>query len=239
MPGKTNASENWGLICSRLYDFDIREGITSFVNPYSMLQLQDKQNLAEKVDYWYIDGISLVRLVNLLLNKKVKRFSFDDTSIAPVVFAHVRKHQLSLALIGTEKKWIEKTVAAIENKFGVKVNFYRDGFFDSDDDRAKTLETIKEQQIQVVVCGMGTPRQESFLAELKDKGWKGYGFTCGGYLHQIAGKADYYPRFFDRLNIRWIYRIWDEPKLISRYAFKYPVFFFKFLFFAASEKNIK
>lgn len=203
-----------------------------------MLQLQQRPDIAAKVDYWYVDGISLVRLVNLLLKKRIQRYSFDDTSIAPEVFTFIKKNNLNFALIGTEPKWIANAVAVFEKRFNIQATYFRDGFFKSNEEIMQAINSIKEKNIDVLICGMGTPRQENFLIQLKENGWQGYGFTCGGYLHQSAGKEDvYYPKFFDRFNIRWIYRIWDEPKLLSRYAIKYPVFFIKFLMFAISRKK--
>lgn len=234
-----NQTNSWDNIINKLSAFSIAEGITSFVNPYSMLLLKNKPQVTAGVDHWYVDGISLVKLVQSVFKKPLERYSFDDTSAAPVIFSFVKEHNVPLAIIGTQKEFIADSVKTIEEKFGIRVTYYRHGFFANKEEIQQTIQEIIAKDIKVVVCGMGTPRQENFLLQLKDAGWKGYGYTCGGYLHQIAKKENYYPHFFDKYNIRWIYRIYDEPKLLKRYFIKYPQFLAAFTWYAIKKKFTK
>ena len=222
-------NQSWKVISSKVSNFKISKGITSFVNPYSMLVLQDNVSIAQNVDCWCVDGFSLVKTFSIFEKKEVSRFSFDDTSIAPLVFDFAKTNNKTLAVIGTKESIIQKAVNAIENKFEINISYFRNGYFKNDLELQECIETIFNKNIDIVICGMGTPNQENFLIRLKKTGWDGYGFTCGGYLHQIAIKENYYPVFFDKLNIRWIYRIIDEPKLLKRYFYFYPNFFAKYL----------
>lgn len=220
--------ENWEKIVSKVDNFKIRKGATSFINPYSLLILKDQNEVASEIKYWCVDGISLVNKINSYFGKNIKRFSFDDTSVAPIVFQFAKESKLKIAIIGTTEEYLHKSVACLKRKYGIEVAYSRNGYFLSDAEKKKCFAEIIAKNIEMVVCGMGTPYQELFLIELQEKGWDGFGFTCGGYLHQIAKKENYYPRLFDKLNIRWIYRIIDEPRLFKRYGFDYPRFFVKF-----------
>jgi exopolysaccharide biosynthesis WecB/TagA/CpsF family protein len=229
-------NKSWDTIISKTSNFKMVKGISSFVNPYSMLVLEDNLIVAESVDYWYVDGISLVKSFVKYEGKDINRFSFDDSSIAPLIFEFARTTNKSLAVIGTKKSVIEKAVKVIEKKFKINISYWRNGYFENDFELQECIDTIYRNNIDIVICGMGTPHQENFLIQLKKTGWDGYGFTCGGYLHQIATKENYYPVFFDKLNIRWIYRIIDEPKLMKRYFYLYPIFFAKYIKYI-SNKN--
>lgn len=78
---------------------------------------------------------------------------------------------------------------------------------------------------------MGTPAQDIFLKELNEIGWDGIAFTCGGFIHQVAsGKLNYYPEIINKLNLRWLYRIYDEPKLFKRFFCYYPLSMLLFLY---------
>jgi N-acetylglucosaminyldiphosphoundecaprenol N-acetyl-beta-D-mannosaminyltransferase len=219
---------SWKIIINKLNSFSLEKGITSFVNPYSMLVLKEHLDIAEEIDYWYVDGISLVNRINSDFNTNIDRFSFDETSLAPIVFKFAKDKGLKIAIIGTEEKYISIAVKNIESRHSINVNYYRNGFFTSTEEREECFAKVIKDKIDLVVCGMGTPYQENFLIQLKRKGWNGYGFTCGGYLHQIAKKENYYPSFFNKLNLRWLYRIIDEPKLVKRYFIDYPRFFYLF-----------
>lgn len=227
----------WNAIVDRLDNFEMKKGITSFVNPFSMLMLMDQERVASKIQHWHIDGISLVNKINKDLDKKIQRFSFDDTSLAPVVFQHAKAKGLKIAVIGTKEEFIHKAVQNIQDKHGVKISYSRNGYFKDDAERTACYARLTEDKIDLVICGMGAPYQELFLIGLQEYGWNGIGFTCGGYLHQVAGKENYYPAFFDKLNIRWVYRIIDEPKLFKRYFIDYPRFFIKFSDFKKQLKK--
>lgn len=226
--------DSWSVIINKTKDFEINKGITSFINPYSMLLLRGKKEIAREIDFWSVDGISLVKFINWKFKKKISRYSFDDTSIAPNVFNYAIKNNLKIAVIGTKEELIYKAVSALEKKYKTKISYFRNGYFGSNEEILTSCQHIIKQKIEIVICGMGTPYQEQFLGTLKCLGWNGYGFTCGGFLHQVASKANYYPKFFDKYNLRWLYRILDEPKLLKRYLVQYPYFFILLLFFKKS-----
>jgi N-acetylglucosaminyldiphosphoundecaprenol N-acetyl-beta-D-mannosaminyltransferase len=74
--------------------------------------------------------------------------------------------------------------------------------------------------------------QEEFLAKVKENGFEGIGFTCGGFIHQTAkvGSVPYYPNWVNALNIRFLYRIVYEKHTRKRYlkaAIIFPIIFTK------------
>lgn len=229
-------NNTWNDLISSSKKFELNKGLTSFINPYSMLQLQEKKLIVKGVDHWYVDGISLVWLFNSFFKKNIIRFSFDDTSIAPIVYDFAKKNNLSIAVIGTTQTSVEIAVEKIEKKYGVQISYFRNGYFKNSNDLDNTINDIINHNIDIVICGMGTINQERFLINLKQAGWDGYGYTCGGYLHQSAKRIIYYPKIIDTFNLRWLYRIYDEPKLWKRYAISYPIFFLKFLRFSFFNK---
>ena len=149
------------------------------------------------------------------------------------------KNDYKLFFIGTKPKIIDISIKKIKSKYkNLKIIGYRDGYIDIAE-RKKILVNIKNLNPDIVICGMGTPLQEQFLLDLKSIGWDGIGFTCGGFLHQTAKKLEYYPKYIDKYNLRWLYRIFDEPKLIKRYTVDYIKFVFIFVYdFIISDYGI-
>ena len=61
--------------------------------------------------------------------------------------------------------------------------------------------------------------QEKFLLKVKNAGYLGIGFTCGGFIHQTSrNEIDYYPTWVDKTNLRFVYRMWKEPHTRKRYV---------------------
>lgn len=196
--------------------------LNTFVNPYSYLQLRNQGKLLENFDNIYLDGFLLVFFFRLV-GVRTNRNSFDMTSLAPKVLQGCIKGNKSIYFIGSTEKAINSFVKVISKDFPkLDIVGHRNGYFNNVNEKENTLKAIIHLKPSVVVVGMGTPFQEQFLVDLKNTGWVGIGYTCGGFIHQTANGINYYPEFFNKYNLRWLYRIMDEPKLIKRYFILYP-----------------
>ena len=168
------------------------------------------------------DGIWLCMAMRWLHGVEARRVSFDTTSLAPALFARARFRGLRIVLVGGAPKVAEQARAQIAAHFpGIQIIAAYDGY----GDMAAKAASVAELRPDIVICGMGSVRQEAFLLELKHQGWCGWGFTCGGYLDQLIGGIAYYPRWIDAANLRWAYRLLREPgRLWRRYLIDYPHF---------------
>lgn len=201
----------------------------TFINPYSYLKLRKNKKLLDEFKYLYVDGIFLV-LVLRIIGLRVTRASFDMTSLAPLLFNYCIENNKTIYFLGSKPNEIELAISKIKENFeNLDIIGYQDGYFKNEIDKNKCIKNIINLKPDFVICGMGTPLQEKFLVLLKDNGYKGGGFTCGGFLHQTAKGINYYPKWMNRLHLRWLYRIIDEPQLIKRYTIDYTRFLFFFL----------
>ena len=215
-----------------------RNGLHTFINPFSYLKSRNK-GILENFDFIYIDGFLLVSFLGLL-GIKVSRKSFDMTSLAKKVFIDSTDNNKSVYFIGSTKVAIGKFIGIIKRNFP-KMNIIgnKNGYFKDDEERKMTIQSIVALNPDVIIVGMGTPFQEVFLMDLSNAGWMGCGYTCGGFIHQTTSGIDYYPIFIDKYNLRWLYRIYDEPKLIKRYMIYYPISLFLFIFDYLNMKRNK
>lgn len=197
--------------------------ITTYINPYSYLFFRKNISLFNKFDRIGVDGVSLVILLSLVGIKVAKRESFDMTSQALVVFNECIELEKDIFFVGSTEKSINNFINIIKNNFPkLNISGYRNGYFDNDEDKEQCLKKINILNPEVIIVGMGTPFQEQFLIDLKNTGWNGTGYTCGGFIHQTGSGIKYYPDFYNTYNLRWLYRMIDEPKLIKRYLVLYP-----------------
>lgn len=160
------------------------------------------------------------------------------TSLAPKIFMYASEHNKSVYFIGGEEGVSKKAAETLKSSFpNLNIIGCRSGFFKGNEYET-TLKEIVQAKPDIVVCGMGTPHQENFLLKLKEHSWSGEGFTCGGFFHQTAKSGvTYYPKLIDKLNLRWLYRMIDEPKLIKRYSTQYPLFLLVFMLDVLIYKN--
>lgn len=189
----------------------------SFINPASLSCLKNEH--FECLEF-FSDGFLLTKLLNILSKNKIKRTSFDFTSIATTVFESIADNNKSLYLVGAKEIEISKFSTKIMDKYGIKDLKFRCGYFESIDDE---VNRVINANPDFVVVGLGAGLQEDFLVKLKNKGYTGKAFTCGGFIRQeSASMKNYYPKWVDKCNMRFLYRMFKEPHTISRYFIDYP-----------------
>lgn len=209
---------------------NMQSGIVSYVNPYSYLKLRNKIDLTD-FDLITSDGVVLKKLSSIFLNKSIQRLSPDFSSYFKPLFKQLSISKSEVYFIGTKPKFIEISIQNIQVKYpDLNIIGSRDGYFKDDEELRLHIKEIKKLNPEVVIVGMGSPLQENYLIKLKAAGWKGRGFSCGGFLHQSFQNTDYYPNWVNKFNVRWLYRIYNEPKLIKRYTFDYSWFLVVFAY---------
>ncbi len=197
--------------------------VVTFINPHSYYMcLKDPsyKSLLSEFDIVFPDGVGVVQLAQLVGMTKVRRKSFDNSSIAPEVFEYCSKNGLSLGVVGGQEGVPEKFVNAVVNEYpSLKVKAISHGFAAID----VIKSSVKAANVDCVIIGMGIPYQEKVALAIRTKGLSV--FTCGGFLDQRIESLEYYPQLVDDLNVRFLYRLYKEPRrLWRRYLVEYRTF---------------
>lgn len=96
----------------------------------------------------------------------------------------------------------------------------RDGYFDMARGSAESeavMDQIRLYDPDVVLVGMGMPRQEAWVARNYDALPPCVVFTVGGAFDYEAGAQIAAPRWIGRLGLEWLFRMLTNPRLLSRY----------------------
>lgn len=206
--------------------------IYTFLNPVSYLTALKNKDIFTQFDGIFADGSILVLAIQLLYRKKVTRRSFDMTSIAPELLQYAEDNNKSIYIVASKQEQVEKAIKIFKERYpGLIIAGYRNGYFSSEKEKEEEVKNIIAKNPSFVIVGMGALIQEHFLIKIKQEGYKGIGFTCGGFIHQTAkNEIDYYPTWVDKMNLRFIYRMYKEKHTRKRYlqaAFLFPI---KFMF---------
>lgn len=193
--------------------------IYTFLNPVSYLTALDHRNVFSRFDGIFADGSILVSAVRILYGRSVTRRSFDMTSLAPELFSFAEKHKKTIYIVASQQEQVEQAIRIFRQKWP-ELHFagYRNGYFNSEKEMEKEAEKIVNLQPDFLIAGMGILVQETFLLKIREAGFQGIGFTCGGFIHQTAkNEIDYYPDWADRMNLRFLYRMYKEKHTRKRY----------------------
>lgn len=206
--------------------------VITFVNPFSYQILDSRSELVSDIDYIFSDG-SLFCFMHNICNKqnKISRASFDYSSLAEPVFSFCENNKLRVAFVGAEESQL---VLALENikarHQNLDIVYSRNGFFKDSDEINQSLEEMALSNVDVVIVGMGTPMQEEFSIQVKNKLPEGVLiFTCGGFLTQTSIRPDYYSPIIKKLGLRWLQRFVAHEHVRSRVLNDYPRFCYLYL----------
>jgi N-acetylglucosaminyldiphosphoundecaprenol N-acetyl-beta-D-mannosaminyltransferase len=118
---------------------------------------------------------------------------------------------LPIYFLGGRGDTSERAARALQARYpGLRVAGARDGYFGPGEDAA-VAAAIAASGARVLFAGLGSPRQELWIAEhLKETGCS-VGIGVGGSFDVLAGNVERAPALWRSLNLEWLYRLFKEP----------------------------
>ena len=92
---------------------------------------------------------------------------------------------------------------------------YRDGYY-SQEEIQDVVENIAQSKPDILLVGMGAPRQEIFIQEHLSQLNATIAIGVGGSFDVLAGKVNRAPKWMQKAGLEWLYRLSKEPKRFWR-----------------------
>lgn len=211
--------------------------LITFLNPFYIEKQKSQLNLYSKFDYICSDGM-LPIILNRFWNKsKSIRISFDMTSLAKSVFEYLSISQQGLFFIGATQENINSFIKTVKRSYNLNISGWHHGYIKGNFDIV--VKEVITSGAEIVVVGMGAPLQDEFAVYLKESGFKGTIYTCGGFFHQTTERINYYPEWINRWNLRTFYRLVHERYVWGRIIKYYPRFIINYSLFLIKMHNSK
>jgi len=133
-----------------------------------------------------------------------------------------------LFLLGAAPGVAEEAKRRLEERFpGLKIVGTHHGFF-GDGQEGKVLELINSCEPEVLLIGMGVPRQELWMVRNRDKLRVKVLIGVGGSLDVLSGRIPRAPRLLRQAGLEWLYRLVRQPRRIGR-VLSVPLFILRVL----------
>ncbi len=233
---------NWQTIFQKLRvvnDFDDEQGlidalccveeatVLGFVNAHAMNLVAgnaDYYHSLSSADVLLRDGSGMALLLRKL--GLTPGLNMNGTDFIPKLLAAFKGRRV--AFWGTEEAFLINAVQHCEAIHAVNIVSAHHGFAEVD----VYIKLVQELQPELVVLGMGMPKQEAVAARLAASGVPCL-IVCGGaILDFLGGKVDRAPQWMRRLGCEWLFRLMNEPKrLFTRYVLGNPMFLLRTLIF--------
>ncbi|TMP45703.1 teichoic acid biosynthesis protein A [Pseudoalteromonas citrea] len=205
---------------------------TTFVNPFSYPIVGDDEPLLTALDHIYSDGALHTSLHNIFNTNQIERLSFDFSSVAHDVLQFAVENTLKVALVGAKPGLVEQAAKNYQQMYpGLNIAYHHHGYLNEPGMEDGVIDELNTVSADIVICGMGTPRQEQFILTLKQRlSSPALLFTCGGFIEQSAIKADYYHPLVKRFGLRWVQRAIMHKHVRTRLMQDYPKFICNYIF---------
>ncbi|QDH80801.1 WecB/TagA/CpsF family glycosyltransferase [Echinicola soli] len=170
-----------------------------------------------------IDGMPLVWLGKALGYPLTKENRLTWVDLMDPLMERVRDENLKVFYLGADEVSVSKGVKILKDKYkGLEIN-YRHGYFDSQKESKENhdiVTMINTYDPDILIVGMGMPRQEHWILGNKDELNAPVIMTCGAAIEYVAGTVSTPPRWMGRTGLEWLYRLQEDP---NRFWFRYLI----------------
>lgn len=162
----------------------------------------------------------------------LKILGYNVRRIAGIEFSHrmieeCAKSSQSVALVGAKPQIVEKAKENLEKEIsGLYITYAHDGYFSNDEE---IINELKIRQPRLVLCALGSPKQEEFIIKAKQVLPNALFVGVGGSFDVWSGVVERAPEIYQKLGLEWLYRTVKEPKRFKRIFPTLPLFVLKVL----------
>jgi N-acetylglucosaminyldiphosphoundecaprenol N-acetyl-beta-D-mannosaminyltransferase len=176
------------------------------------------------------DGVG-VRIAGLLCGRRLKP-DFNPTDLYPRLCQSLQETGVRVFLLGGEPGIAERAKAKALAEFpGLLICGTHHGYF-SPEDEERVIGTIRDSRADILLVGMGQPKQEKWIGRNLELTGAKVGMGVGALFDYHAGKIKRAPVWMRRLGLEWLGRLipgMGEPRRLWR---RYLLGNFRFLWFA-------
>lgn len=180
------------------------------------------------------DGASVV-LASKYLNKPLpERVAGVDLMIKLIALSE--KKGYSVYLLGAKQGVVEKTSAVLKKNYPkLKIAGIHNGYF-TEQEWQNISEELVEKKPDFVFVGITSPTKEYLIEYLQNKGNRCVFMGVGGSFDVISGKIPRAPKWMQRANLEWLFRVMQEPRRLFK---RYFIGNWKFMILLFKEKHGK
>ena len=170
------------------------------------------KKIIDNADLVVADGIGIVLASKLNKIKIKNRIAGYD--LVQKIFLMSETHDFSVYFLGSTDEIINLARNNMQKKYNkLKIIGVNNGFFD---DELSVIKKINLLKPDILLVGLGAPKQEKFIFKYKELISAKIFIGIGGSFDVMSGKVKRAPKIFIDLNLEWLYRFIKQPKRFFR-----------------------
>jgi exopolysaccharide biosynthesis WecB/TagA/CpsF family protein len=180
----------------------------------------DLREIVRSAELVFVDGTPMMWAARFLGRPFPARVSGSD--FVPAFCAAAARGGQTMFLLGGGSGVAEDARCYLERTYpglGI-VGTYAPpfGFERDDQENARIVRMVKQARPDVLLTGLGCPKQEKWLFRFRDELQVPVAMGVGSTFDYFAGRLKRAPTWMQRAGIEWVYRLLQEPgRLWKRY----------------------
>jgi N-acetylglucosaminyldiphosphoundecaprenol N-acetyl-beta-D-mannosaminyltransferase len=186
------------------------------------MQLPWFYNFLQESEFAICDSVGILKAIRYMGLDVPFAYRASFTLLMPKLLEHCDTHKLSLFLLGAKPAVLDLALENVRRRYPNIRLAGQHGYFANS---RETVEKINAFGTQVLMVGMGMPRQERWILENRDNLQVNAILPGGAAIDRLAGIVPDCLNFLSNLGLEWFYRLCQEPKRLSaRYLLGNPAF---------------
>ena len=160
------------------------------------------------------DGIGVVKGAKILGTPLKERVAGYD--LICNLFEQGKDGSISFYFWGSKPGVAIAAMEKIKEKYpNLRVLGAHTGYYTEEEEK-EIVNEIRELKPDVLLAGLGFPKQEKTINKYLNEGFFKIGIGCGGSIDVIAGEVKRAPKLFIKLHLEWFYRLLKQPSRWKR-----------------------
>ncbi|MFI0351482.1 WecB/TagA/CpsF family glycosyltransferase [Actinomadura sp. 9N407] len=196
----------------------------TFANPDYVLKAAKDPELRDMIngfDLVLADGWGVVMASRIFGRPVPQRMANDD--LTDELFGVPTDERWGVHLFGNAPGVADAAADNLRRWYpGLRITGTQHGHWAGPDGRIpadvaeQLVKEINAARPDILHVGLGTPLQQRFVTEYRDRLEVPVIFTCGAYFEHLAERRSYYPRWVLKLRVGFLYRLAREPRRLWR-----------------------
>lgn len=173
------------------------------------------REILKAADALFADG-SGIRLAGKLLDSPIVE-NVNGTDLFPLICTRFAESGKKLFLLGGGPEIAGKTADWVRAYTGSNIVVgTHHGFISSKEEEETVIHKIGDSDADLLLVAMGVPRQEKWIARLRDRLDVPLCMGVGGLFDFYSGTIRRAPLWMRKIGIEWIWRLLMEPRRMWR-----------------------
>ncbi|HAJ60324.1 MAG TPA: hypothetical protein DCP31_14530 [Cyanobacteria bacterium UBA8543] len=186
-------------------------------------------NFLQSAEITHCDSTGILKGLQFMGLNLPMEYRASYTALMPELLKHCNEHGFSIFLLGSKPQNIEAAIQQLENQYPNITFSGHHGYFtiEDPDENEAVIEQINLAKPNILVVGMGMPRQENWIRLHRSRLKVNAIMAGGAVIDRLAGIVSDCPAFLSQRGLEWLYRLCREPKRLAvRYLLGNPAFVF-------------